>query len=77
MKSNDEKCEKISNDMREEILKSALKELDGAKIRCNIPSFHSSSNAKNYCPFYTEILLNHSEKVSHNHNNHLINKKLL
>ena len=50
MKSNDEKCEKFLNNMKEEILKSALKELDEAKIRCDIPSLHSFLNAKKHCP---------------------------
>ena len=50
MKSTDEKCENFLNDMREEILKSALKKFDGAKIRCDIPSLHSFLNAKKNCP---------------------------
>ena len=49
------------NDMREEIL--ALKELDKAKIRCDIPSLHSSLTAKNTV-HYNGIVLNHWEKVS-------------
>ena len=35
MKSNDDNVKKFN---REKILKSALKELDEAKIRCDIPS---------------------------------------
>ena len=36
--------------MRKEILKSALKESDEAKIRCDIPSLHSFLNKKKHCP---------------------------
>ena len=50
MQSNDEKCKKYLHEMKTEILKSALKELDEAKTRCNIPSLQSFLNAKKHHP---------------------------
>ena len=56
MQSNDKKCKKYLHKIKTEILKSALKELDKAKTRCNILSLQLFLNAKKHQPLERNAL---------------------